>query len=46
MFVVARNPKELIADVAHSGLGMVANSGLIILKYTAFPDVMRYNRID
>jgi hypothetical protein len=32
MFLVARNPKELIADVVHSGLGMIANSGLIISK--------------
>ena len=32
MFFVARNPKELIADVVHSGLGMIANSGLIISK--------------
>lgn len=32
MFIVARNPKELIADIVHSGLGMIANSGLIISK--------------
>jgi len=32
MFVVARNPKELIADVVPSGLGMIANSGSIISK--------------
>ena len=32
MFFVATNPKELIADVVHSGWGMIANSGLIISK--------------
>ena len=37
MFVAARNLKELIADVVHSGLGMIANSGLIIKGKYAEP---------
>jgi hypothetical protein len=32
MFLVAENPKKIIADVVHSGLEMIANSGLIISK--------------
>jgi hypothetical protein len=32
MFFVASNPKKIIADVVASGLGMIANSGLIISK--------------
>jgi hypothetical protein len=32
MFVASKSQKELIADVVDSGVGMIANSGLIIWK--------------
>jgi len=46
MFVVARNPKELIADVVHSGLGMIAQQWINYLEKYAEPveELMKLTR--